>query len=403
MTRLFDPGDDCIGQIHDQLAHLNEIKRGMPPALGSVQLLTREQLSVLIGTAFWASLRTYEGQPIRVSLAVGAPEHFQNAHVFKTDVSYDESQIVKLAPAVPNAGCLIVSPSMTDGFHICGFAGASPGPWMDTVTIELSKPGTLRIGIGPFPNYAILQGRSNTVLGGSRIDLPDYLRRILRKGFPENDILETQAVWRECMALADVARLILDDGHGGAVLIVPDENGEWEGSLTSFPYRLKSPDTTVRDVIRQELADANTHGQAIQQLSEANIPEELKHSVLAVVGISHWGGMKKGVRAIASLAGIDGAVVVTQDLRVLGFGAKIGLSAPPGPFYIFTPEPVNQPLIASPLESLGGTRHQSAARFAAVNKNSVVLVISQDGHMSVVHWDSKIEGVAVVRNAEWLM
>jgi hypothetical protein len=93
---------------------------------------------------------------------------------------------------------------------------------------------------------------------------------------------------------------------------------------------------------------------------------------------------------------------MTKDLRVMGFGAKIAVknSTPPR-VCMFRPEPGSQRVVISPLEEIGGTRHQSAARFVDAHRDSVALVVSQDGHMSVLHWHNEIESVAVVRNAEW--
>src|SRR5438067_1427433 len=84
-----------------------------------------------------------------------------------------------------------------------------------------------RVDIGPFRPYAILDGRSNYVLEATGTDLAHYLQRKLKKTLPSDDIQETQAVWRECLALADLARAILAEAHGGAILIVPSMTGEW--------------------------------------------------------------------------------------------------------------------------------------------------------------------------------
>ena len=401
MKLLFGAEDECIGSIHDQLAHLLKIKGGMPPALGSVQMLTREQLSSLIETAFWVSLNSNEGRPIRISAAVGQPELFTHALTFATDVPYERSQIVKLAPAIPRSSCLIVSPTV-DGLSIRGFAESRPGPWVDTVTVSVLEPGTLRVGVGPFRSYAVLQGHSNSILAAGNFDLASHLQRMLRKSLPQDDILETQAIWRECLALEEIARMILAHEHGGMVLIVPDSSGDWLQSLSSFPYQFALPDTTIRDVIRQELQVANTQGQTFQKLSEANIPEDVRNIAIASMGSTPWGGMGKGARSTASLANIDGAVVVTRDLQVLGFGAKITIETGNTPnIFEFEPKPGMQELMPKQFEDLGGTRHQSAARFAANNKDSVVLVFSQDGHMSVMNWQEPINGVAVLRNTEW--
>ena len=90
---------------------------------------------------------------------------------------------------------------------------------------------------------------------------------------------------------------------------------------------------------------------------------------------------------------------MTRDMNILGFGAKIatqGDAVPAG--HIFDPQPGKQEVVLSHLEDLGGTRHQSAARFVAANRDAVALVISQDRHLSVMHWDTELDSVAIMRN-----
>jgi DNA integrity scanning protein DisA with diadenylate cyclase activity len=105
---------------------------------------------------------------------------------------------------------------------------------------------------------------------------------------------------------------------------------------------------------------------------------------------------------MASLANVDGALVITRDLSVIGFGAKIavGGAAP----RVVRLEPGTQAVVQATLEDAGtGMRHQAAVRFADANKDAVALVISQDRHMSVIHWDDKNSSVVILPNAErWI-
>lgn len=200
--------------------------------------------------------------------------------------------------------------------------------------------------------------------------------------------------------------MIAAAGHGGAVLIVPSETGEWLKTLDPFAYRFAVPDTTIGDVIRQQLKAETAQAQISQRLSQADVSSEIKNLVLGIdirVPI-RCDGTDNGVRATASLAGVDGAIVATQDLRTLGFGAKIVTNIS---------ETVkvsmvqllgdDQELVPSPLEKLGGTRHQSAARFTAKNNSAIAIVVSQDRHVSVMHWHDESNSVAVLRNVEWLI
>jgi hypothetical protein len=396
---LFPPDRHCVVQIHAQIERL--VKSSIRYSKFD-HGLTQEQLSTLIEEAFWASLRSNEGRPTRVRLAVATPEQFPGATAFASPLRYEETEIVKLAQAVPLDGCLGVA--LANGsLQIWGFAG-----WrgLATVTIEITEPGTVRVDVGPFRPYAILDGRSNDVIGATDWDLAYHLQRKLAKALPNDDLLETQAVPRECLALADLVRMILSDGHGGAVLLVPSETGEWSESLKPFPYRLKTPDTTVRDAIRKELNDEDNKGKGIEEFLQAAPSDDRVigafYHALGAFHLRNDGGQRGAIEAIASLAKVDGAVVMTRDMQLLGFGAKIEFRPDRDvPVCKFKPLPSDQEAVPLPLEDLGGMRHQSAARFIVANKGTVVIVVSQDRHVSVMNWEDELKSVCVVRNAEW--
>ena len=104
VRQLFPPDSDIVGSINDQLAHFAAIQIGVP-----VQPLTRDQISAFVETAFWASLQSNEGRPTHVYLTFATPDGFPNAVAFALPVQYNEPQVVKLSPAVPSDGCLVVT------------------------------------------------------------------------------------------------------------------------------------------------------------------------------------------------------------------------------------------------------------------------------------------------------
>ncbi len=399
MTRLFPPEADCLGRIHAQLEHLVNINAGAMFLKGP--RLTPEQLSKLVETAFWASLRANEGRTTRVRLTIIAPEHLPGATIFATPVPYGESAIAKLSPAVPLDCCLGVAVA-NETLHIWGFAHGSAVRVLDTVTIEIAEPGTVRVDVGQFRPYAVLDGRSNEVIGATGSNLAHYLQCTLAKVFPHDDFLGVQAVWRECRAPTDLVRMILSDGHGGAILLVPSEDGEWSKSLEPFPYRLKTPDRTVPDAIRKDLDDAGSLGKILEELSQAPLGDDLKNRIIEKLFQNKHGRQSLPIGAIASLAKVDGAVVMTRDMQLLGFGAKIKFSSCEDvPVCKFKPPPDSQEVVPSHLEDLGGMRHQSAARFVAAHKDAVAIVVSQDRHISLMNWEDEFKSVCVIRNAEW--
>jgi hypothetical protein len=92
--------------------------------------------------------------------------------------------------------------------------------------------------------------------------------------------------------------------------------------------------------------------------------------------------VKRAVWFISSLSAVDGAVIITDRLRLLGFGAEIiAISQSLQAVKVVTDfannvgENVN-------IEHFG-TRHRSAFRFCSSLENSVAFIVSQDGEIRV--------------------
>jgi hypothetical protein len=97
---------------------------------------------------------------------------------------------------------------------------------------------------------------------------------------------------------------------------------------------------------------------------------------------------------IASLASIDGAVVLTKRFEILGFGAEIA-GALPQVTEVRCGLDLEADRFLTELVDLVGTRHRSAYRFCAAVPRSVAVVVSQDGGVrfathhrgAVTYWD----------------
>jgi len=392
---MFRPDAEVLSRIHAQLLHLTKIGLRPPKPLAA------DQVSSLIEVAFWASLRSNEGRPTRLCVVVGLREELPGAVTFTTALPYEESLLAKLAHAVPRGGFLAVSHS-GERWEVWGLGRARSAIAVEGVQIEVTEPGTVLVGVGPFQPFAVLSGRSSVVIEGSRMELAFYLQRVLAKKLPSSDINETQAVWRECLALADLSRAISEEGHGGMLLLVPPGSESIEKGLNPFAYRFVVPDESIPRAIRAQLAEQASVGVAFMKLWESGLPDDIKNMVSGALAQPPWHPQRE-ILSVAALSGVDGAIVVTRDMAVLGFGATIAVAdVPRAEACVFRVGPGLQPVSPSPLRDLGGTRHQSAARFAGAYHDSVAIVVSQDRHMSVVHWHEPIAAVAVVRNAEWL-
>jgi hypothetical protein len=139
--------------------------------------------------AFWASLRTNEGRATQFSATLVGRHHHPGAIAFADAIPFEEAQIAKLAPALPPGRTVVVSIAGA-GFEIWGFGcGRHMETW--TVRLDVSEPGVIRVGVGPYQPFAVLDGRSDPIISATRIRLPHYLQGKLKKTSPKNDIIET--------------------------------------------------------------------------------------------------------------------------------------------------------------------------------------------------------------------
>ncbi len=153
----------------------------------------------------------------------------------------------------------------------------------------------------------------------------------------------------ECLAIEDLARMIVADGHGGTILIVPGESDSSLASLDPFAYRFIRPDTTIRDAIRLQFNETHAQGEVLERVWKADLPDGLKSRISSVVRPA-FAQIGKSIREIASLAAVDGVIVLTRDCQLVGFGAKIALGNAHTPrICMFRPVPESQQVIPSSL------------------------------------------------------
>ena len=270
-----------------------------------------------------------------------------------------------------------------------------------SITLDVVRPGVVQVGVGIFRSFIVFSGRSATqVVATGHVDLAHSVFVALQKSLPSGDMIETQAVWREALALEDIARGVRSTGHGGALLLVPDDNNEWTHSIDPFRFRLQAVDTVIADSIRLDLARAQQSTKALGVIFASDLSEAEKNAATATVSSRNF--VDRGaIEAIARLAAVDGAVVLTASAGLVGFGAKISVESADVPLASMGPGHGSEELIRCELEDLGGTRHQSAARFVARNQNCAAVVVSSDGPMSFLSWHRKAQCVRVVRNVDW--
>lgn len=358
-----------------------------------------EELEELVATALAASLLCDEGRPARCSFAVvDADEPMHTGQIrFTEPCEFSAENLAKLAPATAPSTTHILVSGATGPRKIWGIAGAVPclGP---VVCVDVLGAGVARVRCGPFTVSRFAPGaRGDVVLQkGKQISV---MRNLLQSSLERPEYADT---------LVAIVREIRSLGHGGAVLLLPTEDSS--ASALDVKYRCNPCVSTLHDLLETVRVSRASAENMQKQAAEAEGKSPSRANAIREAAGAEWGfsedaDMRLGPEAsrVARLTAVDGALVLSASLNVVGFGAKITATVSPTArvlaIRILPPNTVEE----VPLEAVGGTRHRSAVAFAATDPTACAIVVSQDGKACLVRWCQKQDAVLVTRDLELLL
>jgi len=364
-------------KVHEHFArHVAEARqRGQTGVAGPPDADTIE---ALIDAAFWASLRREENFIPTISLAFLTPDEAPYPLVFEQRLPLEPGRLVKLAPAVERAGIHLGVSRDGDALWVWGIVRTIP---LLCLVVEVAAPGLLVIKhhrggeAGKFVNVAVLEGDQVKVVDEQASSLPDcppLLTSLL--GF------DSPASWIDSVnLLVQLAVSMRAHRRGGILVIVPESTDAWQESIVRPIPNAVSPPFDVLGRLNR----ASSDGKRARAWQDA---------------------LARAVDVIAGLTAVDGATIMTTNYDLLAFGAKIARKkGSPQVEQVTVTEPIEggAAAIMHPTQ-LGGTRHLSAAQFVHDQRDSVVLVASQDGHFTVFAW-SPCEGMVHAHRVEALL
>lgn len=391
-------------------------RQGAPPPLPSPDDLRR-----ILSAAFFASLEREEGRRLRFVLCCSPDVDVvrdgfgETVPVVPLEMPRPLSvgAIRSLAPAVNpwNAALLVRFPrpgGRTAQSEIAGIlhvgenaararSGRSfyyrPAPY--ALTIEVLDAGEMHVYQGGARLISMKAGRLYNLIAYSALEflpISDILMsgdralrsRIVAPGHEpirETSDFEWTALLNTVLCIVNGVRA---HGHGGTVLLVEP------GAEASLPVRTKFEVDEHDSVLGDRfIAFLNTR----HLLTEARLRQEESGTVMtAEQTLAHLQNaafaaeedLVGAAEVVAGLTAVDGALVLTADLRALGFGAEIVLD---------TTEPViayevighaQSPELWPTVDSESfGMRHRSALRCVGVTDRMAAFVVSQDGQVSL--------------------
>jgi hypothetical protein len=316
------------------LDHEMSADEKLAESVKTAPLPTEAQIASIIDPLFWASIETEEQRPTRFRVAYRPTdvETLLAMHRLRTPVPLDVANLkkfVKLAHAHDRLASFLALDFLPEpaivGIGVFHSRGAVPHAFhvvsKTQATLEFLWSST----------------QLGTLRGGE-------LSLLSRAGLRADAVADWITTCFESLGLrvliGSVARIIAEQGHGGSLWAVAPGARLSEGLTVGYPVEVQP-----------------------ERLSEVPKYEHRQP----------WGF------SIGNLAGVDGAILVAGDGRVLGFGAFIDLPKEPIAVVEYDVDGVGHAVLS---DQLGGGRHRSAIAFCASHAPSSALVVSDDGGIS---------------------
>jgi hypothetical protein len=378
----------------------------------------------LVDTVYHASFLTEERRRIwfRV-IYVGKKDMIKEGQIpymsmrvveFTKPRIFSVSELVKLAPAADPTQVLICVYDADRGgeLEVWGLieagttwweferherSGGRPPP--DAFTLSSKSPGQIAISRSGFVLLMLNQGK--IITPSSDVFYQGPIAAFLKKG---QQHLYTEVCKRlkidkwdpeghdddypsrfYIFFLERVLNRIREKFHGGTLVVIPDELKANDTRLQDrivikYPCHYDASDPLVEELEhhhryfdlhfklweKAQITKEEYRGCIVEDSDLKEAKEKVKHAA----------------SFLSSLSAVDGAVVITDRLRLLGFGAEIiAISPSLKNVRVITDYRKNESEYRD--IELFGTRHRSAFRFCSSFEDSIVAVVSQDGEIRV--------------------
>lgn len=410
-----EPLDDLARLVTTKLRRL---RKTLPSPVPSVPVV-REVLEV----AFYASLRSEEGRFLRTSITFVDPHRpdirphlrrhsYPSCTRFAQSLHFDVGTMAKLSRAVDQwVGSLAVFGTTRKNLAAWGIVDQAVGGNLrlhQEPGNGFALPGLFTINVDGVGDLSAYHGRlflgairKNVVVSKQHAALEStaaitavlpYVQKIalgIKRSVPErHEHIEGTLLTGWIGALSRLCIGIRRNGAGGTLLLTGARSPKDVLHMAyGFPYdrlanavALHALDRTYHTIVDEPLWDMEELVPSEMVIDESLAKADLEDRENELAG---------AIKLVASLASLDGATVLTTDLKVLGFGAKIDAPEFRGTIY---DGPALERGTARPLDITRlGTRHGSAIRYCAWDRKAIALVVSQDGDVRMIaHHGSRL-------------
>jgi hypothetical protein len=347
----------------------------------------------LVEVAYWASLQTEETRPVRGTLRLVDPERVNTPICLLDPIRLSLTSVIEMLAA---SGGRDVGVHLSDGeaVTIWGFVDVRSAL---EASVRIVSPGTVVICSGGDTIGLLANGEAVSSVSKGMTDLHVLTARALGTDSPFGERLRKGA-----MSTA-IVRAMLKHGHGGMLVLVPPNRQCWESlALVKYPIDLANGAHVLNDRLTA-FQDCSNRAEAQEQASlTADNPSAAAGLavLLARSRDAHEQLLRDGLDWVGQLTAVDGAVLMTTEMDVLGFGAKLRASDAEPIVSVLDMLVPEVPQAHVSVSALGGMRHQSAARFVNDCHDALVFVASQDGRLTLLAWIESPPHVAALTNLQ---
>ncbi len=332
-------------------------------------------------------------------------------YLLKEPVTFTQGELRRLAPVADPRRVLIAVEQSDERLQIYGLVDIGMSLWEmarhervggnsspDAFIVMSTRPGELSISRGDRPILRMRNGRIVTATQRVLLEGPVadffyeasdvFIRNACQLSGIDQDPAEDDGLsFAHQSFIESVLLYTAELKHGGTLLFVPEEITHEDSYLLSqVSIKYVLPSTRPQKALMSAIAARLEHNALTEKLQNSRT---VKAEELELLDALAWNqqiyedAARDAARFIASLTSVDGAVVLTDMLRIIGFGAEVTAS--------FSGE--DKVHIAHTTEATEtkevrfeeyGTRHRSTFRFVASMEPSVGFIMSQDGGVKAV-------------------
>jgi DisA bacterial checkpoint controller nucleotide-binding len=354
-------------------------------------ILSKEILAELVETCLFASLEREEGElrPFSITIEPPNPDEFRSHYRLEREIPFNPTNLIKFVTSLDSNDYHVGVWPEDGALKVWGFKPKLL--WF--LTISSVSPGTISLSCLSSTKAAFK----------CLITLPrvEFLNPLATESNPIFPWLRDNGVLTRFNKIADLGVVLSrmqQGGHGGGLLLVREGETKWRQSIeqpllyepAGYIGGYSYPELVSKYEVIDEWESSARRGEA-DRAKLADLKNRLRLALAQG---------KRSLEDIYKLTRVDNAVILSENLRVMAFGARIVAQKELETIAISEPFDGSATQVVEFANWNVGNRHKSAAKFVNEQPDCLALVVSEDRRISVLSWDDQLNTVRLLRSFE---